>query len=254
MRNFLAISAIAIVTLLIYFLSVSVNVAPIYADPKGDSRMIKNAIATQTQQRQQQANRFGGGNLCLLAHGNEAARAQNNFQVNEHESGFIRSQSRTFGFIDVDLNDLITLEEFLAHASESVDERFAAIDTDSDGSISPSEFMNIGSHPETEPGINANVLNECVNDCMGPGANYLQDRQAKFEEIDTNDDGVIDLEEFTVHREQVLIARFTLIDEDGDSIVSRLELCQAFEMLRTRRYISQDCVEEQLDMNELVDG
>ncbi len=250
MRNFFAISAIATVTLLIYFLSVSINVAPTFADPKGAARMNNN----QAQQRQQQANRFGGGNLCLLAHGNEAARAQNNFQVNEHQSAFIRSQSRTFGFIDTNVDDLITLEEFLIHASENLADRFSVIDTNDDGGISLDEFMSIGAHTGAGTGINPDAVNDCVNDCMGPGANYLLDKEARFDEIDTNGDGVIDLEEFAAHRETVLISRFNLIDEDGDSAVSRLELCQAFEMLRTRRYIQQDCVEEQLDMNELLDG
>jgi len=141
------------------------------------------------------------------------------------------------GFVDVD--------EFLDARLERVDEQFERRDDDGDGLLSEDEARRRPPRDdvdETDRELVIACVRETIADWEGP--NDVEDR---FDAVDSNGDGYIDLVELSTSLEERAYVLFDRIDADGDGLLS-LEEVEAHqeEQINLRRVI-RACIDEVSD-------
>ena len=160
---------------------------------------------------------------------------------------------RIMNHLDADDSGTITLDEWLSKTSEKVENKFNRIDTDDDGLISLEEFLAVGGRGGNDD-IDRDAVRQCVADALGEEVEERPDRETRFDEIDTNDDGFIDLDEMIAAKTEGATERFNNIDADGDGAITEEELTAALEARQEVREIRRNCVEAQRDTEELLAG
>lgn len=171
-----------------------------------------------------------------------------------HQSGFGMTQLRIFSSLDTDGDTNISFEEFMTQSDEHVTYRFDIMDVDGDGFLSPSEQQSAHWGRLDDTDVDLVDLNACLSEHQDPGLMYNmypQDRDAHFETMDVNGDGLISLEEFTEARTDIMATRFDQIDANADDVISKSELDTMLGNMRDHHSIRQECLQEQQDMNEL---
>ncbi|MBT4494523.1 MAG: hypothetical protein HOC70_14870 [Gammaproteobacteria bacterium] len=167
--------------------------------------------------------------------------------------------SRIFNSLDTDENEVITLDEFIAKPLAKAETQFDRVDTDDDSLISLEEFLATHhdrgeGRGEDRPEIDHDAVRACVAEELDRDVPERPDRETRFGEIDTNGDGFVDYDEFVASKEAHATAKFNLIDEDADGGITEEELTAAIEAQHDIRRVHRDCVEEQLDADELLEG
>lgn len=157
---------------------------------------------------------------------------------------------RIFNAVDTDGSDTITLDEWLVKSTAKAERHFARIDSDDDSLISLEEFLAAGHH--RGEGIDRDAVRACVADASGDELPERPDRNTVFGEIDTNDDGFIDLDELVAAKTEKATDRFNAIDADGDGAITKQELAEALSQHRERRRAVRECVEDQRETDELI--
>ena len=182
-------------------------------------------------------------------------RRFDNRQQQDHQRGGQRTKvARIFHALDVDGNGIITLDEFLAKSIAKAADQFARIDTNDDELISLEEFLLV----HGDQGNNADIDVEALRACIAENSDVaLPERlggEARFDEIDTNDDDFIDLDEFIAAKTSYATGKFNQIDTDADGAITPEELFSVFKAHREHRAIRRACVEEQRDVDALLGG
>ena len=161
---------------------------------------------------------------------------------------------RIMNALDTDESGTITLDEWLVKATTKAENRFNRIDTDDDGLISLEEFLAVGSRRGNHSDIDRDAVRQCVADATGEEIPERPDRETRFDEVDTNDDGFIDLDEMIAAVTSGATDKFNRIDADDDGAITEEELTAALEARSDIRDIRRDCVEEQRETEELLAG
>ncbi len=170
-----------------------------------------------------------------------------------HRHGKLRLKVyRIFNALDTDGSDTITLDEWLSNITQKAEKQFDRIDTDDDQLISLEEFLAVGSDRGDD--IDRDAVRACVADALGQDVPERPDRETRFDEIDTNDDGYIDFDEFLDVKTDKATDRFHHIDADGDGAITKQELAQALKQHRERRGIVRECVADQRETSQLMEG
>ena len=160
-----------------------------------------------------------------------------------------------FKSLDSDENRVVTLDEFLAKPLAKAESQFERIDTDDDGLISYEEFLAVhGDRPDHDDvDIDVDELRACIADSTGEDVPERPDPETRFDLIDTNSDGYIDLDEFSVAKTNSAEEKFYEINTDADGGITIQELAASLLAKRERREIRRDCVEEQQEVNDLLE-
>lgn len=159
---------------------------------------------------------------------------------------------RIMNKFDTDDSGTITLDEWLVSATEKAENKFNRIDADEDGLISLEEYLAVGSERSDDSDIDRDAVRQCVADATGDIVEERPDRETRFDTIDTNDDGFIDLDEAVASQTESATARFNNIDANGDGAITSEELTAALEARSELRDIRRNCVDEQRDTEELL--
>jgi Ca2+-binding EF-hand superfamily protein len=159
-----------------------------------------------------------------------------------------------FNSLDADENEVVTLDEFLAKPLAKAEKQFARIDTDDDELISYEEFLAIhGDRPERDDvDIDVDELRACIAASLDQEVQERPDPETRFDLIDTNSDGYIDLDEFSVAKTNSAEEKFHKIDVDADGGITLQELAHWLLAQRKHREVRRACVEEQQEMNDLI--
>ncbi len=170
-----------------------------------------------------------------------------------HNAGPRMKVIRLFKALDTDQNRIITLDEFLAKPVEKAATQFDRIDTNDDGLISFEEAQAAwGDRPERD--IDVDAVRACVAAETGEDVPEPDDLASRFDTVDTNGDGFIDLPEFIVAKTDKATVKFNRIDSDADGGITPQELFAAFQGHRERRQVRRDCVEMQQEIEALLEG
>ncbi|MBO6556595.1 MAG: EF-hand domain-containing protein [Pseudomonadales bacterium] len=172
-----------------------------------------------------------------------------------HHAGNAEEKTeRIMNVLDTDESGTITLDEWLVKSTERAERRFERIDTDDDALISLEEFLAVHSGDTNHPEIDRDAVRACVADATGEDIPERPDRETRFNEIDTNDDGFVDLDEMVISVTSGATDKFNRIDVDADGAITEEELIAALEDQSEIREIRRDCVEEQRETEELLAG
>ena len=166
--------------------------------------------------------------------------------------GLRHKVNRIFGALDTDGSETITLDEWLSKPSDKAADQFDRIDTDDDDLISLEEFLALGGDRGDD--IDRDELRACVADATGSDVPERPDRETRFENADTNGDGFIDFDEFLAGKTENATERFNRIDTDDDGAITKIELAEALSAKREHRRAVRDCVEDQQETDELLNG
>ncbi len=179
----------------------------------------------------------------------------NDHRQHDRKRGVKHKVKRIFNALDTDENEIITLDEWVAKPVEKASNQFERIDTDDDGLISLEEFLAVGHDRETDerPDIDREAVRVCVQEHFDFEIPERPDRETRFNEIDTNGDGFIDLDEYVAAKTQQATDKFHRIDEDADGGITIRELYNALKQLREIKEVRRDCIEEQDDVEELLE-
>lgn len=172
---------------------------------------------------------------------------------NDRHNKLRHKVNRIFNALDTDGNDIITLDEYLAKTTEKAAHQFDRIDTDDDELISLEEFLAVHDHDD-RPDVDRDAVRACVAEQSDADVTEQPDRETHFAELDTNDDGYIDYDEFLVAKTDKATDRFNHIDADGDGGITKKEMAKALMQHHERRSVRRDCVEEQQEVEELLEG
>lgn len=141
------------------------------------------------------------------------------------------------GFVDVD--------EFLDARLGRVDAQFERRDDDGDGLLSEDEARRRPPRDDVDETDREQVIacvRETIADWEGP-----HDVEDRFDAVDTNGDGYIDLVELSTSLEERAYVLFDRIDADGDGLLSLEEIeAHQDEQINLRRVI-RACIDEVID-------
>ena len=187
-----------------------------------------------------------------------------NDRARDHLHGLRQLVNRIFNALDLNEDEIITLDEFLVNSAEKAAGQFDHIDADDDELISLEEFLAVHDGDDDRRDIDRDAVRACVSDILQSDESDAMfretrdrdpsDRQTRFELIDTNGDGFIDIDEFLAAKLEGATHRFNNVDADGDVGITKLELFQALVHHRERRAVRRACVEEQVEIEELFGG
>lgn len=161
-----------------------------------------------------------------------------------------RGAEATFQRLDDDADGTLSPDELSTIATA----RFDQLDRDDDGVLSFTEFLEMGSR--RDPATTFRTL-DTDGDGRIAGDELPEWLRARFENVDTNDDGFVDEDEMKLMAVRArearnapsgLMRRLMELDIDGDGRLHRDELPEAMEYLRAQF--------EHFDFNEdgYIDG
>lgn len=121
--------------------------------------------------------------------------------------------------------------------------------------ISYDEFLAVhDDRPDRDDvDIDVDELRACIAETTGEEMPERPDPETRFDLIDTNSDGYLDLDEFSVTKTNAAEEKFYEIDADADGGITIQELAAELLGKRERREVRRACVEEQQEVNDLLE-
>lgn len=145
---------------------------------------------------------------------------------------------------NLDTNDdgVIDQDEFLAGGAQREGRLLAQRDADGDGLLSREELE---ARAPRRPDIDREAVLECVQE-LHPEFGPDGDLAARFDTLDTSDDGFLDAEELAAGQRERALQHFAELDADADGTLTREELRSSMRERRDERRDVQrdlrDCV------------
>lgn len=147
--------------------------------------------------------------------------------------------------LDTNADSYVDIDEFLDARLARLDKTFDRRDADGDGLLSEAEADRRRPRPNQELTLREEVIQcvrETVADWEGPHA--VEDR---FDNVDTNGDGYIDLAELSAALEARAYVLFERIDANGDGLISLEEVAAMQDYQINLRRVIRACIDEVAD-------
>ena len=163
-----------------------------------------------------------------------------------------------YGRFDTNQDGAIDLDEMIAAATAKVERRFNAKDSDQDGFVSFEEFTASG-RAAIDLTEYAEEIVQCVADLkeeLGsetiqvPSVSDFTSPQEKFDALDANLDGLIELSEATDKAIEKATAKFAILDADGDGLVTKEEKRAYAEAHKGTKRAIKHCIKEVTEDDE----
>ncbi|WP_042146246.1 MULTISPECIES: EF-hand domain-containing protein [unclassified Pseudoalteromonas] len=166
------------------------------------------------------------------------------------------SAEQKFNRIDVDQSGEITLAEMTDPATVKAEKKLTRKDTDQDSVLSLEEFSQ-GRHGNAiDLSVIADEIVLCVSDLKAetgddniivPSADNFVSKEEKFNTIDADANGTIDLSELQTAMETKATSVFEIMDTDDSSSVNLDEFTAASESNKATKKAIRQCVQELTD-------
>ena len=147
--------------------------------------------------------------------------------------------------LDVDGDGYVDVDEFVDARLARVDEEFDRHDRDGDGLLSEDEARPRHRGHDEDPTIREQVIacvRETIADWEGP-----QGVEDRFDAVDLNGDGYIDLMELSKALEERAYALFDRIDSNDDGLISLEEVAAHQDDEINLRRVIRACIDEITD-------
>jgi len=162
------------------------------------------------------------------------------------------SAERILAHLDSNEDSVISLAEFMAPKLTRAESKFAYIDTDEDGFISLQDIED--AREEKPKNENREAIRQCVADSLGIDFPERLSIEEHFTQADANADSFLDWTEFSLGKINRNTIKFNKIDSDANGEINLEELSVAVEKRKSLYQIRRDCRDEVKLMNEIVEG
>lgn len=164
---------------------------------------------------------------------------------NRHRPRPGRNLQRVYDRLDTDHDGFVSDDEFVAARLARIDNKFERRDTDGDGLISEEEAER-RRHHGGHPGIDREAVIQCVREIVADweGPQEVEDR---FENVDLDGDGYIDLVELSIALEERAYVLFDRIDTNADGLVSVAEVQDFLDYQINLRRVIRHCIDQVSD-------
>lgn len=163
---------------------------------------------------------------------------------------------KVFTRIDVNENGTITLAEMTDPIPDKAAKKLARKDKDQDGLLTAEEMQKNrhGNAPDLSA-IAADIV-QCVSDIKETTANddiivptvaSFQSAEARFDAVDTSNDGFVDITELTEAMNRKANDKFSKMDADESGDVTLEEFTSAHTSHRATKQVIRQCVREITD-------
>jgi len=146
--------------------------------------------------------------------------------------------------LDSNADGFVDENEFVDGRLGRVDKQFDRQDQNGDGLISEEEARR--GRPQDRPDIDREAVIQCVRETIpdweGPG-----EVEGRFESVDTDGDGYIDLAELSLALEERAYMLFDRIDSNDDGLISLEEVEASQDYQINVRRVIRACIEELSD-------
>ncbi|MCP5358992.1 MAG: EF-hand domain-containing protein [Pseudomonadales bacterium] len=158
-----------------------------------------------------------------------------------------RLPARLINRLDTNGDDMVSLAEFTANATDNYARQFERLDRDDSGSLSADELQPRGGRHEGGPraNIDTDTLNACIVANGGVSRPTPPTAEERFAAADSNSDGSISQEEFFMQLEQRSYDQFARLDSDGNGQLTAEELQSDRQDNDAQRDIVRACIAEQ---------
>jgi len=146
--------------------------------------------------------------------------------------------------LDTNEDGVISEDEFLTARLDRAERGFNRRDRDDDGFISSDET---GRRRHANQDVDREAFLQCLRDELGDDFEASLSGEERFAATDTNDDGLLSLDEVLAALETRASEKFDRIDTDDDGFISLEELEAAFAEKQNRHEIIRACKEEAAD-------
>ncbi|MCP5206027.1 MAG: EF-hand domain-containing protein [Hahellaceae bacterium] len=160
---------------------------------------------------------------------------------------------KVFHRLDTDGDSFVSLEEMTAGALHKAQKRFDRLDADHDGFVSLEEFVAAGEEKADKFGEHSDEIKACVEEALGVTLPEHATAEERFAAIDSNQDGMIDIDEANAHAASNVAARFNALDADANGLLSKDELKVGLELRKTRRAALRECVQSVQEQNDTLE-
>ena len=181
-----------------------------------------------------------------LVTGNSLAQAQENkqFERNQSNRGERRDNrghnARALQRMDINNDDLISLDEFIGEGTARYSALFTRADKDDDGYVTQEELRPKRPNRKA-PAIDSDALKACLAQIDEADT----DETDRFATADSNGDGALSQDEFFMMLEQRALAQFSRIDSDGDQQLTKDEIKSSARERNQQRRSIRACMKEQ---------
>ena len=165
-----------------------------------------------------------------------------------------RAGGRSGGFSNADTNQdgALDLDEMIAAATAKVERKFSDKDTDEDGFVTFEEFtasgrgaLDLTEYAEDIVQCVADLKEELGSETIQvPSVDDFKSPQEKFNALDTNSDGVVELTEATDAAAAKATEKFETLDADDDGLVTQEEKKAHAEAHKGTRRAIKTCIKE----------
>lgn len=157
---------------------------------------------------------------------------------------------RVIDRLDTNEDGVVDVDEFLDSRLGRIDEQFDRRDIDGDGLLSEEEARRHpprDDHDETERELIIQCVRETIADWEGP-----HDVEDRFDAVDLDGDGYIDLVELSIALEERAYELFDRMDANGDGLISLEEIEAFLDYQINLRRVIRACIDEVTDPFEVT--
>jgi len=152
--------------------------------------------------------------------------------------------------MDYDGDGVVTVDDFVNHSLERAAKHYERLDSDTDGVVTEDEFIAAKPSRQESDSIDHDALKQCIEDTTGITLNERPTAEEAFAAADADGDGSLTEDEFLDNKAIHAAERFSELDSSADGVISEEEVEADMTERQTIREAHQNCISEQLLLDE----
>lgn len=166
-----------------------------------------------------------------------------------------KSPEKAFERLDSDASEAISFDEFTVKLTDKAQKHLDKLDTDLSGTISLTEYL-AGKRHSVDLSADASEIVQCVQDTKDatpgslikvPSVDKFAAPESKFDDIDSDANDELDLDEINAAQLAHATSKFNEIDGDLSADITLVEFTAYFDIKKETKQAVKACINEVVD-------